>query len=65
MYDYKVPNNGNNNDWNNIQVEDMARFWELPNSDEFKFFYFEATDLHGEPVDQLTPDHHVFPLPST
>ncbi len=47
MYDYKVPNNANNNDWNNIQVEDMARFWELPNADEFKFFYFEALDLHS------------------
>ncbi len=41
MYNYKIPNNGDNNDWHNIVVEDMARFWELPNADEFKYFYFE------------------------
>ena len=41
MYKYSIPNNGNDNDWHNIVVEDMARFWELPNADEFKYFYFE------------------------
>jgi len=41
MYKYTIPNNGNDNDWHNIVVEDMARFWELPNADEFKYFYFE------------------------
>lgn len=40
VYDYKIPNNPNDNDWHNLCVEDIAAFWELPNANEFKFFYF-------------------------
>lgn len=66
MYDYKHPNNGDNNDWHNIQVEDMARFWELPNYDEFKYFYFQQMNIGGvTSEDPLTGENHRFPEPES
>jgi hypothetical protein len=34
IHDYKVPNNPDNNDWNNLALEDIGIFWDLPNYDE-------------------------------
>jgi len=34
IHDYKVPNNPNNNEWNNLALEDIGIFWDLPNWDE-------------------------------
>jgi cytochrome oxidase assembly protein ShyY1 len=45
VHDYKVPNNPDNNEWHNIALEDIGIFWELPNYDEAKFYYFQAVDL--------------------
>ncbi len=48
IHDYKIPNNPNNDDWHNVCVQDMATFWQLPNFNEFKFFYFQAVDIDGQ-----------------
>jgi len=44
IHDYKVPNNPDNNEWNNMALEDIGIFWDLPNWDEAKFYYFHAID---------------------
>ena len=63
IHDYKVPNNPNNNDWHNACVQDMATFWQLPNFNEFKFFYFEAVNLDGKgTVDPITGEQSKWPL---
>jgi len=40
IHDYKVPNNADNNEWNNLSLEDIGIFWDLPNWDETKYYYF-------------------------
>ena len=45
IHDYKVPNNPDNNEWNNLCLEDIGIFWDLPNWDETKYYYFQAVDL--------------------
>jgi len=45
IHDYTKPNNPNNNEWYNLAPEDIARFWELPNFNELKQFYFQQVDL--------------------
>ena len=40
IHDYKVPNNPDNNEWNNLALEDIGRFWDLPNFSECKYYYF-------------------------
>jgi hypothetical protein len=47
IHDYKVPNNPDNNEWHNLALEDIGIFWDLPNWDEAKYFYFHAVDLQG------------------
>jgi cytochrome oxidase assembly protein ShyY1 len=42
---YKHPNNPTNNEWNNLALHDIAIFWELPNANELKQFYFQAVDI--------------------
>ena len=42
IHDYKVPNNPDNNEWHNLSLEDIGIFWDLPNWDEQKFYYFQA-----------------------
>ena len=64
VYDYKVPNNPNDNEWHNLCVEDIAAFWELPNANEFKFFYFQAVNITGEAADQSELEA-TFPLKMT
>lgn len=48
VHDYKVPNNPDNNEWNNLCLEDIGIFWDLPNFDEAKYYYFQAVDLNGQ-----------------
>jgi cytochrome oxidase assembly protein ShyY1 len=45
VHDYKVPNNPDSNEWNNLCLEDIGIFWDLPNFDECKFYYFQCTDI--------------------
>jgi cytochrome oxidase assembly protein ShyY1 len=45
IHDYKRPNNPDNNEWHNLCLEDIALFWDLPNVDEQKFYYFRAVHL--------------------
>ena len=40
VHDYKVPNNPDNNEWHNLCLEDIGLFWDLPNFDEQKYYYF-------------------------
>ncbi len=40
VHDYKVPNNPDANEWNNLCLEDIGIFWDLPNYDECKHYYF-------------------------
>ena len=48
MHDYKVPNNPNSNEWNNLSLEDIGIFWDLPNFDEQKYYYFQALDFNED-----------------
>ena len=45
IHDYKVPNNPDNNEWHNLALEDIGIFWDLPNWDESKYYYFHAIDF--------------------
>lgn len=47
LHDYKLPNNPDNNEWHNLALEDIGLYWELPNYDEIKHYYFELVDLPG------------------
>jgi len=47
IHDYKVPNNPDNNEWHNLSLEDIGIFWELPNFDEQKYYYFEQVDFQN------------------
>jgi cytochrome oxidase assembly protein ShyY1 len=40
IHDYKIPNNPSNNEWHNLALEDIGIYWDLPNFDECKYFYF-------------------------
>lgn len=40
LHDYKIPNNPENNEWYNLALEDIGIYWELPNYDEIKHYYF-------------------------
>jgi len=45
IHDYKIPNNPDNNEWHNLSLEDIGLYWDLPNYDEQKYYYFQAMDL--------------------
>ena len=45
IHDYKYPNNPDNNEWHNLCLEDIGLFWDLPNFDEQKYYYFHAVNL--------------------
>ena len=59
IHDYKIPNNPDNNDWHNLALEDIGLFWDLPNFDEAKWYYFRAVNLgsnqNGVISDVATP----------
>ena len=40
IHDYKKPNNPENNEWHNLALEDIGMFWDLPNFNESKYYYF-------------------------
>ena len=40
VHKYKHPNNPENNEWNNLSLEDIGIFWNLPNWDECRYYYF-------------------------
>jgi len=40
LHDYKYPNNPADNEWHNLALEDIAIYWDLPNKNECKFYYF-------------------------
>ena len=48
VHEYKVPNNPDANDWNNLCLEDITLYWDLPNFDEAKYYYFHCVDILGE-----------------
>ena len=51
VHEYSVPNNPDNNDWNNLCLEDIGIFWDLPNFDEQKHYYFQKVALDNEDFD--------------
>lgn len=53
IHDYSVPNDPDSNEWNNLALEDIGIYWELPNFDECKFFYFHAID-YGSHQDTMS-----------
>ena len=53
MHDYKVPNNPDANEWNNLCLEDIGIFWDLPNFDECKYYYFQAVEMKGEKANTM------------
>ena len=67
LHDYKVPNNPDNNEWHNMALEDIGIYWDLPNFDECKHYYFQVVNLNqgigieDEPYQNAQP----FPLPAT
>lgn len=65
IHDYKIPNDPSANEWYNIAPEDIARFWELPNTAELKQFYFEQVDIDHIGGSQINNSDEVykFPLP--
>jgi cytochrome oxidase assembly protein ShyY1 len=48
IHDYKIPNNPDNNEFYNLALEDIGIFWDLPNFDEAKYYYFHATDMDDD-----------------
>jgi hypothetical protein len=48
IHDYKIPNNPDNNEFYNLALEDIGIFWDLPNFDEAKYYYFHAVQLDNE-----------------
>jgi hypothetical protein len=48
IHDYKVPNDPNANEWNNMCLEDIGLFWDLSNFDEAKWYYFQAVNCDAE-----------------
>ena len=48
VHEYTVPNNPDANDWNNLCLEDITLYWDLPNFDEAKYYYFHCVDICGE-----------------
>ena len=48
VHDYKVPNDPDANEWNNLCLEDIGIFWDLPNFDECKWYYFHAVQFKNE-----------------
>ena len=68
LHDYKVPNNPDNNEWHNLALEDIGIFWDLPNFDECKHYYFQSVDFGYEQegqknavslsTDEIIEDHY-------
>lgn len=64
IHDYKIPNNPDTNEWYNVALEDFGIFWDLPNYDECKYYYFQAVDLdQGEASSE--ENKMPYPMPQT
>ena len=64
IHDYKTPNNPENNEWHNIALEDIGIYWDLPNFDECKYYYFQVTDIpSGEGYSE--ENRALFPMAAT
>ena len=56
-----VPNSGDNNEWNNIDLNDMGKFWGLSNYYEACHYYFQVVDFGEDRASDFTsPGVHVF-----
>lgn len=51
IHDYKIPNNPNNNEWHNLALEDFGIFWDLPNFNEQKYYYFQCVEVKGNTME--------------
>lgn len=57
LHDYKHPNSPEDNEWHNLQLEDIGMYFDLPNFDEMKHYYFQATNVRGQQeLNQAYPD---------
>jgi hypothetical protein len=65
VHDYSIPNNPDNNEWNNLCLEDIGIYWDLPNYDEIKHYYFQAVDLSQGHGLEDEVDRAPFPMPAT
>lgn len=65
VHDYKVPNNPNNNEWYNMALEDIGIFWDLPNYDECKYYYFQVVDLDQSHGLEDSQPQYPYPMPAT
>jgi cytochrome oxidase assembly protein ShyY1 len=45
VHKYTAPNDPTSNEWNNMSLEDIGIFWDIPNYQEAKYYYFQAIDL--------------------
>jgi hypothetical protein len=57
IHEYTVPNDPDANEWNNLCLEDIGIFWDLPNFDEAKYYYFQAVQVRGQ--DSITGMEHI------
>lgn len=64
IHDYKIPNNPTNNEWHNLALEDIGIYWELPNYDEIKHYYFHLVDFNGDGKATDEGLNQSFPIPS-
>ena len=55
VHEYTVPNNPDNNEWNNLCLEDIGIFWDLPNFDECRFYYFNVTQIGPDEQNPNSP----------
>ena len=60
LHDYKKPNNPDTNEWHNLALEDIGIYWDLPNFDECKHYYFQAVDIANSDSSE-NEDRPLFP----
>lgn len=67
LHDYKVPNNPDTNEWHNMALEDIGIYWDLPNFDEVKHYYFQVVDFNQAPGVETGDGsfHAAFPAAAT
>jgi cytochrome oxidase assembly protein ShyY1 len=63
IHDYKVPNNPDANEWHNLALEDIGIYWDLPNFDEIKHYYFQVVEFPQAPAVETGDGQELSPLP--
>ena len=53
IHEYKVPNDPDANEWNNLCLDDIGIYWDLPNFDEAKWYYFHAVQFKNDGCAQI------------